>query len=143
MTEKRKILYGLLLCGIFLLLSALIAPGKAYARYNTSASWNTVINAPSGITPVLTEDNAILAFPLPEATGEVTFAIQKMGADGSYLDHTQENLTILSEGDNVQIHLGKPLPPAGTYRLVITEISEDAESTFVEMVTFFVNYSDS
>lgn len=143
MTEKRKILYGLLLCGMFLSLSALMVPGKAYARYNTGASWNTVINAPSGILPVLTEDNEVLTFPLPEATGEVVFAIQKMQTDGTYVEYTKGSLTAHLEGERVQIHLGKTLPPAGTYRLVITWTSEDAEPASVETVTFFINYSDS
>lgn len=142
MTEKRKILYGLLLCGAFLLLSMLVVPGEAYARYNTGASWNTVINAPSGILPVLTKDNTTLTVPVPEMTGEVVFAIQKMQTDGTYAEYTGEGLIIQQEEESVQIHLDKPFPPASTYQMIITWTSEDAEITLVETVTFFVNYSE-
>ncbi len=142
MTEKRKILYGLLLCGAFLLLSMLVFPGEAYARYSTGASWNTVINAPSGILPVLTEDNTTLTFSVSEMTGEGEFTIQKMQTDGTYADYTGEGLTIQQEEERVQIHLDKPIPPAGTYQMIITWTSEDAETTLVETVTFFVNYSE-
>ena len=142
MTEKRKIIYGLLLCGAFLLLSVLVAPGNAYARYITSAGWNTVINAPSGTLPVLTKDNTTLTVPVPEMTGEVVFAIQKMQTDGTYAEYTGEGLIIQQEEESVQIHLDKPFPPAGTYQMVITWTSEDAATASVETVTFFINYSE-
>ena len=142
MTIKRKILYGLLLFGVLLLLCVVVAPGKAYARYNAAASWNTVVNAPSGFLPVLTEDNTTLTYSFPEATSDTIVAIQKMQKDGSYSDYTGEGLTVQSEGENIQIHMGEDNPPAGTYRMVITWKSEDADSASVETVTFFVNYSD-
>ena len=142
MMENRKIAYGLLLIGAIALLIVAVAPGNIYARYNAGASWNTVINAPSGALPVLTEDIGTLTLSVPEAGDNVQIVIEKMQPDGSYAEYTGDGLLVNGAGENIQIQTVEPLPDAGTYRLLITWTSEGAETDFSETVTFFVNYSD-
>lgn len=140
--KKRKIIYGLLLSGAIFLLCAAIAPGDAYARYNTCAGWNTVINASGNALPVLTENTKTLTLPFAETTENAVCSIQRMQGDGTFANYEDAGLTASLAGEGVQIHMGDGLPPAGTYRVVVTWASEDAESVSTETATFFVNYSD-
>ena len=46
MRKQSTILYGLLLLALLLGLAMLLLVGDAYARYDTTVLWNTVISPP-------------------------------------------------------------------------------------------------
>ena len=140
---KKTIIYGLLLSVAMLLLCAAVFPGDTYARYNTCAGWNTVINASGNTLPVLTENTRTLTLPFSEIAENAACSIERMQGDGTFTIYADAGLTASLAGESVQIHMGDAHPPAGTYRVVITWASEDAELVSTETATFFVNYSDS
>lgn len=148
MARKTQIAYGLLLIGAALLVSLTVAPGITYARYHTAVGWNTVIGMTqnpaisSPDTPILTKNVRELEFTLAEGVAEPLCAIEILTAAEGYTAYTAENLTATVAENSVIVQLGQTLPPAGTYRLVITWQAEETAEAQTAAVTFFINYSD-
>lgn len=138
MTNKRIIVYGLLLCCASLLFALSLSPGQAYARYYAGASWNAVIHNTSQTTPILTKTTKSLTLPISSWDDGVCI-IEKMQADGTFTEYTSDGLAATLSAENAIVTLGEALPPAGTYRLVISSMDRE---TVIQTVTFFINYSD-
>lgn len=148
MVKRTQIAYGLLLTGVSLLLTAAIAPGIAYARYDTAVRWNTVVETAQDpvITPlqppILSGSVRTLGFTLTETVTDPVCSVEFLSSDQEFTAYTEDNLLITVRENTVTVAMVQTQPPAGTYRLVITWQAEGAAEQHTAAATFFINYSD-
>ena len=151
MTRKYQIAYGALLIVVVLLLSFVLTPEQAYARYQAAVCWNTVVNmeTDSLVTtpdpPILTKESGRLFVTLPEGVTNPECTIEVLSADQGFIAYHADNvMAVPTDNNTVIVVLGETLPPAGTYKLVVTwKTGEEEETAVIERadLTFFINYS--
>ena len=155
MRQRSTILYGLLLLALLPGLLTLLLVGDAYARYDTTVLWNTVISPQdtsqsmvASAPPILQKAGDRLQFTLSEELQSRENVQYKLmyWSDGDYTD-CQATLTVTPQEGKVTLTLTDTTPPPGTYRLVATwkgdpnlNVQGSAQSA---AVTFFINYSDA
>lgn len=155
MRQRSTILYGLLLLALLPGLTMLLLVGDAYARYDTTVLWNTVISPQdtsqsmvASTPPILQKAGDTLQFALSEQLQnqeDVQYKLMYWSA-GGYTD-CQTTMSVTPQGAIVTLTLTDTTPKPGTYRLVATW--EGDPNTNMQgsgqsaTVTFFINYSDA
>ena len=69
MRQRSTILYGLLLLALLPGLLTLLLVGDAYARYDTTVLWNTVISPPETGQPM-----EVASMPILQKTGDLVLS---------------------------------------------------------------------
>lgn len=155
MQQRSTILYGLLLLALLPGLTMLLLVGDAYARYDTTVLWNTVISPQDtsqsmvvSEPPILQKAGDTLQFALSEQLQNrenVQYKLMHWSA-GGYTD-CQTTMSVTPQGAIVTLTLTDTTPKPGTYRLVATWEGDPNTnmqgSGQTATVTFFINYSDA
>lgn len=142
--RKTKTLYGLFLLTVVCAATLVLFTGRAYARYNTAAGWNTVIGDTQSSQircagePILSTKQKTLVFSPPSGAEVQTYHVERMASDGTYVAYT--DLDVRQTDGAITVAIGQQTPPAGTYRLHITWSTDGTQTT--ASATFFINYSD-
>lgn len=155
MQKRSAILYGLLLLALLLGLVMLLLVGNAYARYDTTVLWNTVISPPDtgqqmvvAGSPILQKAGDTLQFTLSEELQNqenIQYTLLYWSA-GGYTE-CQTTLFVTPQEGSVTLTLTDTTPKPGTYRLVATWEGDPNTNTQgteqTAAATFFINYSDA
>lgn len=155
MRKRKTIVYGLLLLALLPGLLTLLLVGDAYARYDTTVLWNTVISPPDTGQqmvavgpPILQKAGDTLQFTLSaelQNRENIQYTLMYWSS-GGYTD-CRTTLAVTPQEGNVTLTLTDTAPKPGAYRLVATWEGDPNTNTQgteqTAAATFFINYSDA